>query len=484
MCAERAPSKKEGTMLKRLIRGAFVSALVMACGCAADQPGPDQIAASSEAIISDEAHGGLTGLFFLPPLVPAATLTGTFDATLSPVVEIDQIDPTTGNQLGVVATFSTTSGSGSETVRVDTSGADYIVNWHTRNYDLSTSLRYRIRVLLGSKVAGFADVDVVATRAELKNVNTQQYVPLLDDGTLQIKFFLNGCAPVSCSAIDACHGVGTCDPVTVTCSNPVLPDGTSCDDHNACTHVDQCASGACVGSNPVVCTASDACHVAGVCDPSSGQCSNPVQPDGTSCDDGNLCTQLDICAAGVCGGTPVVCDALDECHVAGVCGPSSGQCSSPSQPDGTACSSGTCEAGVCAPAAGPVCSPMTATLPGGPGSCPTGLDCRCSATDPSSCHCGLVVIVPRPPQPSCSSSATTCGFGGGLTVRNLQSVGGTLTITFHYTGSVPTTLTYFDPVTNTQQPVNPKSMVVDTANQTITVVFDSSSYPKVNQLTG
>jgi hypothetical protein len=37
----------------------------------------------------------------------------------------------------------------------------------------------------------------------------------------------------------------------------------------------------CTGSNPVTCTASDACHVAGTCDPSTGTCSNPPAPSNT-----------------------------------------------------------------------------------------------------------------------------------------------------------------------------------------------------------
>src|SRR5262249_55588988 len=88
--------------------------------------------------------------------------------------------------------------------------------------------------------------------------------------------------------------------------------------------------GACVGGNPVVCTASDQCHLAGTCDPSSGACSNPAKPDGTACNDGNACTQTDACQAGACiGGNPVVCTALDQCHAAGTCDPSSGLCSNP-----------------------------------------------------------------------------------------------------------------------------------------------------------
>src|SRR5207249_1926042 len=94
------------------------------------------------------------------------------------------------------------------------------------------------------------------------------------------------CIGVTCTALDQCHSVGTCSATTGECSNPPQPDGTSCSDGNACTQTDTCQSGACTGSRPVVCMASDQCHVAGTCDPATGQCSNPAAANGTACNDG------------------------------------------------------------------------------------------------------------------------------------------------------------------------------------------------------
>ncbi len=72
------------------------------------------------------------------------------------------------------------------------------------------------------------------------------------------------------------------------------------------------------------------------------------KPDTTPCDDGNACTTGDACQGEVCvGGTPIVCTQIDECHQAGTCNPLSGTCTNPTMPDGTACSTGTCQAGVC-----------------------------------------------------------------------------------------------------------------------------------------
>jgi streptogramin lyase len=164
-----------------------------------------------------------------------------------------------------------------------------------------------------------------------------------------------GTNPVVCTASDQCHDSGTCDPASGTCSNPSKPDGTTCSDGNACTRTDTCHAGTCEGGNPVVCTASDQCHDVGTCDGASGTCSNPSKPDGTTCSDGNACTRTDICQGGACTGTsPVVCTASDQCHGVGICDPASGTCSNPSQPDGTPCDDGnacsmgdSCRAGVC-----------------------------------------------------------------------------------------------------------------------------------------
>src|SRR5207247_1909514 len=164
----------------------------------------------------------------------------------------------------------------------------------------------------------------------------------------------------------------------VTCGNGVVDAGEQCDDgvangtatsccaanctftsagtacNDACT-AGTCQSGVCIGNNPVVCSASDQCHVAGTCNAATGQCSNPNASNGTACNDGNACTQTDTCQSGTCtGSNPVVCTALDQCHTAGTRYTANGQCSNPNasndppRSDGDACTSpDTCSAGVC-----------------------------------------------------------------------------------------------------------------------------------------
>src|SRR5204863_9534111 len=83
-----------------------------------------------------------------------------------------------------------------------------------------------------------------------------------------------------------------------------------------------CQAGVCTGSNPVVCPDPDQCHDAGTCDPATGECSNPAKDDGTTCNDGNLCTQSDSCQAGVCtGSNPVVCTGRAHVRTPGTYGP-------------------------------------------------------------------------------------------------------------------------------------------------------------------
>jgi alpha-tubulin suppressor-like RCC1 family protein len=241
--------------------------------------------------------------------------------------------------------------------------------------------------------------------------------------------------PVTCAPLDQCHDAGTCDPGTGLCPNPAKPDGTSCSDGNACTQSDTCQAGACMGTNPVTCAASDQCHDAGTCDPGTGLCPNPAKPDGTSCSDGNACTQTDTCQAGACTGTnPVACAASDQCHDAGTCDPGSGLCSNPAKPDGASCSDGnactqsdTCRAGACMGASPVTCAPSdqchdAGTCDPGTGQCsnpamPDGASCSdgnaCTQTD--TCQTGACTggnPVTCAPADQCHD-AGTCDPGTG-----------------------------------------------------------------------
>src|SRR5437879_3747149 len=152
-----------------------------------------------------------------------------------------------------------------------------------------------------------------------------------------------GCThtPVVCAAADQCHDPGTCNPATGACSNPAKPDGAACNDGNACTRTDSCQARACTGTTPVTCAAPHQCHDAGTCDPATGACSNPANPDGAACNAGTACPRTDSSHFGSGSTpTPVACAAADQCHDAGTCDPATGACSNPAKPDGAACNDG------------------------------------------------------------------------------------------------------------------------------------------------
>ena len=165
----------------------------------------------------------------------------------------------------------------------------------------------------------------------------------------------SGTNPIICNILDQCHNAGVCDPSNGVCNNPTKDDNTICNDGNPCTQTDTCQSGICTGANPIICIASDQCHNAGVCDSSNGICNNPEKNDGATCNDGNACTQTDICQSGSCSGTnPIICSILDQCHNAGVCDPSNGVCDNPVKDDGSSCNdqnactqSDSCSSGTC-----------------------------------------------------------------------------------------------------------------------------------------
>jgi len=189
---------------------------------------------------------------------------------------------------------------------------------------------------------------------------------LCDDGNpcTQVDTCLGGVCvggnPKSCPTSHPCLLTGVCDPRTGACVNPPRPNGTPCDDGNACTQIDTCQGGVCAGGNPVECRASDQCHLPGTCNPATGRCSNPAKADGSACDDGNRCTLGDTCQAGGCrAGAPKPCPASDQCHLDGTCDPATGRCTDPESPAGSPCDDGNpctlddaCQGGMCH--AGPV----------------------------------------------------------------------------------------------------------------------------------
>jgi hypothetical protein len=134
--------------------------------------------------------------FFLPPMVrdPSGHENfdeGEFNPNLEPEVQICEgtAEPfhtrCVDNQ---VALFTMAGGTDGEVIRVSESDEHYHVNWHTDRFALVVDRVYRVRVFVGSKELGFADVVVVLNGKGLRNINSDEFVGLVDDRTLPIKF--------------------------------------------------------------------------------------------------------------------------------------------------------------------------------------------------------------------------------------------------------------------------------------------------------
>lgn len=151
------------------------------------------------ALIQDgNNNNGNAFFFWLPPLLnQEAPAEQVFSTQLSPTVTITNL--CSGD---VIRTFA-----GSD---VQAGDGKYHVNWHTADDTLDSSCTYRLSATAGLRELGLADVDVVDGGHELKNVNTGEYIPLLDGRTLPIKFFIG--VGSQCERADSDCGEGTAQP--------------------------------------------------------------------------------------------------------------------------------------------------------------------------------------------------------------------------------------------------------------------------------
>jgi Cys-rich repeat protein len=162
-----------------------------------------------------------------------------------------------------------------------------------------------------------------------------------------------GGTPVDCSGLATVCRSAACNPSTGSCETTSINKGAACDDGNLCTQTDVCTGGVCAGM-PADCSALNSGCLVGVCNTGTGACEQVPAGEGGACDDGNLCTQNDICISGSCAGTAVNCSSLNTACTLGVCNGSTGQCQAiPTNPGGS-CNDNNrctindrCNAGVC-----------------------------------------------------------------------------------------------------------------------------------------
>ena len=184
---------------------------------------------------------------------------------------------------------------------------------------------------------------------------------------------------VDCTHLDDTCNEGVCNQGTGTCLRSPINEGGDCDDGNLCTEDDACAAGTCRGIAVDCSHLDDDCND-GFCNPGTGACLRSPINNGGVCSDDDLCTTGDLCDDGDCRGVAVDCSHLDDDCNEGVCNPANGNCVASAINDGLACEDGlfctlneTCLVGLC-----------------GGGSdhpCDDGIDCTLDACDETDDRC-------------------------------------------------------------------------------------------------
>jgi hypothetical protein len=179
--------------MRAVCRSVAALVLLLALGSCSDIPTESPSPARPSFAIADGAHGGNPHVFFLPPLLddPSSQFSAPFDGSLDVKIVICIWRPTDKVCGPALVAFDQTTNAGSEMVRVPEGEEYYQVNWQPDavldQNPLGTGEAYRIQVLVGNRVAAFADLQVVGTARELKSVSTGEFIPLLGARTLPIK---------------------------------------------------------------------------------------------------------------------------------------------------------------------------------------------------------------------------------------------------------------------------------------------------------
>lgn len=113
--------------------------------------------------------------------------------------------------------------------------------------------------------------------------------------------------PLGCTSNAQCVGqvalqpcqIAVCIEDTGKCQADQAPDGSPCDDNDACTET-QCTGGTCFTASELDCEDGNPC-TSNHCDADDG--CQTVPNFGTPCDDGNECTDEDKCLEGQCVGS-------------------------------------------------------------------------------------------------------------------------------------------------------------------------------------
>ncbi len=151
----------------------------------------------------------------------------------------------------------------------------------------------------------------------------------------------NPCTKDSCDAIKGCANV---------------PAQGACNDGNKCTAGDACVNGNCKPGAVKSCEDNKPCTV-DACDSKTGTCTHKPG-NAIACNDGNACTDKDVCNQGVCKpGKAKSCDDTNPC-TKDQCNPKNATCNNTKLADKTNCGPGKwCMASKCVPR--PTCSNLS-----------------------------------------------------------------------------------------------------------------------------
>jgi hypothetical protein len=198
--------------------------------------------------------------------------------------------------------------------------------------------------------------------------------------------------------------LGACDLETGECSETQLPEGSVCEDGNACSIGDKCtAEGWCMGLQAINCDDQNPC-TDDTCDPAIGCV---PKNNFAACDDGDPCTSGEQCGGGSCTGSVPLCEDGNPCTV-DTCDADTATCENTPDDelqctDESACTQGdACISGSCVP------GPVDGCDDGNPcteNTCEDGTICVTSILDGAACDDGDACTAGD----TCDSEACTSG---------------------------------------------------------------------------
>jgi len=147
------------------------------------------------------------------------------------------------------------------------------------------------------------DVSLSESSYDCRTLNAEN-VDIVDDYNQPLdvtivsgRFCFPCTSDADCEDYNGCT-IDTC--IDEICYNTTVDDETPCNDGDLCTENDMCINGTCIGY-PKDCSYLDDQCILGVCNPFTGECEEDLSTEnGKPCDDGLYCNGDDACSGGSC----------------------------------------------------------------------------------------------------------------------------------------------------------------------------------------